>query len=133
MYMKNIRLYRSRQDKIIAGVCGGLGKYFEIDSVLPRLVFIALTIGSGVGLVIYLIMYFMVPLEPSQPDVINITDNLDKRTSRRSVIAGIIIVLFGLGLLSKQFWPNLFYNFGWNFILPIIIIIFGFSLLIKRV
>jgi phage shock protein C len=56
------RLYRSRSEKMIAGVCGGLGEYFDVDPVLVRLLFVALTlISGGLGLVAYIIFWVVVP------------------------------------------------------------------------
>jgi phage shock protein C len=56
------RLYRSRSEKMIAGVCGGLGEYFDVDPVLVRLLFVALTlISGGLGLVAYVIFWVVVP------------------------------------------------------------------------
>lgn len=57
------RLYRSEKDKKIAGVCGGLADYFDIDPVIPRVVFVALLIGAGSGLLLYLVMWFIIPTE----------------------------------------------------------------------
>ena len=58
------RLYRSRTDRMIGGVCGGLGKYLNIDPTLVRLLMVALALFGGPGLVIYLVMLIIVPEEP---------------------------------------------------------------------
>ena len=58
------RLYRSRKDCMIAGVCGGLGQYFEMDPVWVRLLFILFFIGFGTGFLAYLIMWIIVPNAP---------------------------------------------------------------------
>ncbi|MBQ6747183.1 MAG: PspC domain-containing protein [Bacteroidaceae bacterium] len=58
---KNLR--RSRTDKMVAGVCGGLGKYFGLDSTILRLVFVLLLIFAGTGLLAYLIMWLVIPYE----------------------------------------------------------------------
>jgi len=55
------RLYRSETNKMIAGVCGGLGDYFGIDPVLVRLVFVLLVFASGIGLLAYVILWIIVP------------------------------------------------------------------------
>lgn len=59
------RLYRSRTDKIIAGVCGGLAQYFSIDPIWVRLGFILLFFVGGSALLIYLIMWLIVPVSPN--------------------------------------------------------------------
>lgn len=62
--MTTKKLYRSCKDKILGGVAGGLGEYFEIDPTLIRLVF-ALAFLSGFGFVAYLIAWIIIPLDPS--------------------------------------------------------------------
>lgn len=58
------KLYRSRKERMIAGVCGGLGEYFGIDPTLVRLLFVIGTLFGGPGLLAYLIMLIVVPEEP---------------------------------------------------------------------
>jgi phage shock protein PspC (stress-responsive transcriptional regulator) len=58
------RLYRSRTDKQIAGVSGGLGKYLDIDPTIIRLAFVALMVVGGQGLLLYLILAIVIPEEP---------------------------------------------------------------------
>jgi phage shock protein PspC (stress-responsive transcriptional regulator) len=55
------KLYRSLASKKIAGVCAGLGEYFELDPVLFRLLFVISVFFGGVGLLIYVLMWIMVP------------------------------------------------------------------------
>ena len=57
------KLYRSKTDKRLAGVCGGLGEYFGIDSTLVRLGFALFTLAGGSGLFIYLIAALIIPEE----------------------------------------------------------------------
>ncbi|MCX6029637.1 MAG: PspC domain-containing protein [Chloroflexi bacterium] len=66
--MENKKLYRSRTDKMFAGVCGGLGQYLGMDTTLIRLIFALLAvIGVGSSIVVYLILMLVVPLEPEAP------------------------------------------------------------------
>jgi phage shock protein C len=62
--MDTQKLYRSQNDRMIGGVCGGLGKYLHLDATLVRLVFILLFFLGLHGLLIYLIMWVIVPAEP---------------------------------------------------------------------
>lgn len=55
------RLMRSRTEVIIAGVCGGLAEYFAIDPVIVRLIFVLVTLTSGLGLLIYPILWLVMP------------------------------------------------------------------------
>ncbi|MCK5474693.1 MAG: PspC domain-containing protein [Candidatus Aenigmarchaeota archaeon] len=59
------RLYRSKDEVMISGVCGGLAEYFDVDPTIVRLLWVFLTLGSmGTGLIIYLIMALIVPKNP---------------------------------------------------------------------
>ena len=55
------RLVRSSMDKKVAGVCGGLARYFDIDATLVRVVFVLLTLFSGGGLILYIILWLVMP------------------------------------------------------------------------
>lgn len=58
------RLTRSRTDKKIAGVCGGIAKYFGIDPVIPRVIAVVLVLGGGAGILAYLVCWIVIPMEP---------------------------------------------------------------------
>lgn len=58
------RLYRSRIDNKIAGVCGGLAQYFDVDPVIIRLIWIFFIFLGGSGIILYIIAWIIVPLEP---------------------------------------------------------------------
>ncbi len=55
------RLYKSRNDRMIAGVCGGIGEYFDIDPTLIRILWVTLLFMAGGGLVAYLIAWIVIP------------------------------------------------------------------------
>jgi phage shock protein C len=57
------KLMRSRTDHMIGGVCGGLAKYLGVDATLVRLVFLLLALGSGGGVLIYLVLWIVIPRE----------------------------------------------------------------------
>lgn len=58
------RLWRSRKDRMIAGVCGGLAKYFNIDPFWIRFTFVLFFLVGGAAFLVYLIMFLLIPLEP---------------------------------------------------------------------
>ena len=62
-------LRRSRSDRWLGGVCGGIGRATGIAAWLWRLVFFALVLCAGTGVVVYLLMWIFVPLEPAQVGV----------------------------------------------------------------
>ncbi len=55
------RFYLSSSDKKIAGVCGGIGEYFDIDSLLVRVGFVLLAFGLGGGIMAYLLLWLLAP------------------------------------------------------------------------
>jgi phage shock protein C len=55
------RLFRSGKDKILGGVCGGIGEYFGVDPVLIRLLWILFTLAYGAGVVAYIIAWIIIP------------------------------------------------------------------------
>ncbi|MFA5306484.1 MAG: PspC domain-containing protein [Candidatus Babeliales bacterium] len=58
------RLYRSRTERKIAGVCGGMATYFDIDPVIIRLFCLLFVFFGGAGVIMYVIAWFVIPLEP---------------------------------------------------------------------
>lgn len=61
------RLYRSRRDRKMGGVCGGIADYFGIDPVIVRLLWVAVTIASlGFGILLYIVALLVVPNNPHQ-------------------------------------------------------------------
>ena len=61
--MSGKKLYRSRDDKFLAGVCGGLADYFNMDSNLIRILWIFLILFKGAGVLVYLIAWLIIPEE----------------------------------------------------------------------
>ncbi len=58
------KLYKSVDNKVLCGVCGGLGEYFGIDPTIVRLIWVLLTLLFGAGIVLYIIAIFLIPREP---------------------------------------------------------------------
>jgi phage shock protein C len=63
------RLYRSRSERWLAGVCGGIGEYFNTDPTIIRVIFVLAAFIVGGGLLIYLVLWLIIPLEPEVFDV----------------------------------------------------------------
>lgn len=61
------RLHRSRTEKMIAGVCGGLAEYFGVDPTLIRVLWVLITLLAGVGVLLYLILWVVMPLDLPAP------------------------------------------------------------------
>lgn len=61
------RLYRSRNDRVVSGVCAGIGHYFNLDPVLIRVIAVIMGFMSfGTLLLLYLVLALIIPLEPEQ-------------------------------------------------------------------
>lgn len=58
------KLYRSKTNRKLAGICGGLAEYFGVDATLIRVLFVLLAVLGGSGLVLYLAMWIIVPNQP---------------------------------------------------------------------
>ena len=64
MNVEKRRLYRSRNDRMISGVAGGLAEYLNIDATIVRLLFVFFALAGGPGLLVYIVMLLVVPEEP---------------------------------------------------------------------
>jgi phage shock protein C len=64
------KLYRSRTDEKIAGVCGGLAEHLDVDSTIVRLVWAAAALFIGWGILAYIIAWIVIPREPERQTVV---------------------------------------------------------------
>ena len=64
------KLYRSKKDRILFGVCGGLAEFFGIDATLVRVIFIILALVHGIGILVYLALWLLVPEKPESPETV---------------------------------------------------------------
>lgn len=142
--MKNKKLYRSTNDRIIAGVAGGLAEYLEFDATIIRLIF-ALLMFSGAGLVLYIIGWIIIPPGPSSQEGKDGADEIKEtferiahefrsnRDEMRKVRhhsfgwLGWFLVIVGAFLLTESIVGFSIWNHFW----PMVIILLGFILLIK--
>lgn len=106
------KLYRSYQDKKIAGVCGGLAEYFDVDPVFIRALFIITTIGYGIGFIAYITLWIIVPERPrlifTKEENIEIpvdSEILEEKPqdNKRKTYFGAILITVGLILLLDEF------------------------------
>jgi len=58
------KLYRSKTNRIIAGVCGGFGEYFNVDPTIVRLIWILFSLALGAGIITYIIAWLVIPEKP---------------------------------------------------------------------
>lgn len=95
-------LRRSTDDKVVAGVCGGLGRYFGVDPVWFRIAFVVLAIGGGSGVLLYLIAWVAMPEQRPGEDLGHGPSSIG---SQGPVIAGVALIAVGLMLLINNLVP----------------------------
>ena len=71
------RLYRSRSERMLAGVCGGIGDYFDVDPTVIRLLFVVFALAIGSGILLYIILLILVPLEPETSEPVEVVTTED--------------------------------------------------------
>jgi len=113
------QLFRSRRNRAIAGVAGGLGEHFGVDPVWFRVAFVVLAVGGGSGILIYLIMWLIVPERPVGEDLAPAA----KGTVPGAAVVGMVLILIGTIALVNTITPDLGQYF-W----PIIFVIGGLAL-----
>jgi len=88
--MMTKRLTRSSNDKMIAGVCGGLASYFEIDPTLVRLGFVALLLLGGSPVLAYLVLWLLMPLDEHINDTPQqtLSSNIKEMTNKAREVTG---------------------------------------------
>lgn len=144
----NNRLYRSEKNKILGGVAGGLGEFFNLDPTIVRIIFILLTIFGGSGFLIYLILWIIVPSEGYKGDLSEdtIRNNVSDIRDRAQTIAHSIRMDKNSNepSNSKFWWALLIIILGFLFLFnsldildlgkfwPFILIILGLYILLKR-
>jgi len=121
------KLYRSHSQKVLTGVCGGLSEYFAIDVTLVRLAFVILTIIGGSGLLIYIIMSIVVPVEnhphPSHQASAKI---------KRKKLFGFLAIGVGMIILSDNLLPNAWHIISTEIFFPFLLIALGCILILKQ-
>jgi phage shock protein C len=138
--MSHKRLTRSTSNRVLAGICGGLGNYFDVDPIIFRVIFCVLGL-TGSGIIAYFILMFIIPSEknlatPASSSGINekwidsvayevkeeVTHNVKKHTNVFAIIVGISLIAMGFFFLFP--WFHL------QFLFPVALIIGGILLLI---
>ncbi len=131
--MKHI--YRSQNERIIAGVCGGFGEYFKIDPMIVRLGWVFLTLFGGSGIIAYILGVIFIPDQNNidgKPFYKNLNIRFDK-----SNIWGIVFIIIGIILIFQYnhaigVFITRFWGFGFNLIFALVIIGLGVYYLSNR-
>lgn len=128
-------LYRSRDDRVLAGVCGGLGEYFKIDTVLVRIAFVLLVFAGGLGILAYVLGWIFIAEEPAfaeggQPESAfdRAADALDDDRRSGAVVLGLVFVGLGILFLLDIAWPDFL---SWRYAWPIALIAVGAVIVLR--
>lgn len=146
------KLYRSKKDQIIGGVCGGIAEYFGIDATLVRLAFVLFALIEGAGIIAYIIAWIIVPERPegqstkSEEEVYDVElDSEDeegeykaeeksssqgekKSKEQRKRILGLILVALGIFFIVDSWIPSFYWRRFW----PVILIGLGVLLIYRE-
>ena len=152
--MEPKKFYRSRTDKVLAGVCGGLAEYFNTDPILVRLLFLALIIVAGGGVLAYIIIWIITPEKPLDLSQFQSSSTMENKQSsneepqssqekskndpfnypprrhrdRGNLIGGLVLITLGVLFLADEFIPNVSFTDLW----PVILVVIGIGLLINN-
>jgi phage shock protein C len=121
----NRRLYRCRENRRLAGVAAGVAEYFDLDPTLVRVLWFLSTFFYGLGLLVYIVMAVVVPLEPAQADATAVTSgdaataiggwaaveasghrHAARGESRWTTYVGVALILFGTLALVHMLLPD---------------------------
>ena len=156
--MKN-KLYRSKKNCVIGGVCGGIAEYFDIDPTLVRLLAILIFFFGGSGIIAYIIGWIIIPQNPNGNTEDNsenkgeikgkikkgtdkankkVEENLPEEGSKgkseknRNIILGVILIIAGLIFMGSTFFPWITW-IAWGTFWPLIIIVVGLVIVIRAI
>jgi len=117
------KLYRSTKNSMIAGVCGGIGEYLNVDPTIVRLFAVLLIFAEGIGIILYLIAWIIMP----RAEAVEGETVTQKESESRRYLPGLILIGVGILFLLNNFIPWFHFHFIW----PVILIILGLFLLIR--
>jgi len=143
--MNNAKLYRSVSDRMIGGVCGGLGVFLNIDPIFIRLLFVLLLFGADFGIFLYLLLWVLIPEEGKSfgfegesfgTKISSMGADIQGAVTQPHPQSGLIL---GIGLIvvgGLMFIDRLgFYWLDWfdfNLLWPVLLIIGGIILLFRK-
>lgn len=146
------RLTKSSTDKMVCGVCGGLGEYLSLDPVILRLLFVILTISGGSGILIYIVLCIVLPEQGSaakstqevvkentqnlETTIEDAAANVEKLAMKKNTQTwlGLGVIVLGALLLANNFGYLVFADIARLFVRtlwPIVIIALGIIILTR--
>lgn len=125
------KLYRSRKDAMIAGVCGGLAEYIGVDSAIVRLVFAVTVVMGGIGVLAYFLAWIIIPEGSNSGEVeydnAETKHHMELSGDRLRMVIGLGFVGLGVLVLINRFVPG----FTIEIFFPAVLIMVGALILMK--
>lgn len=147
------RLVRSQTDRVIAGVCGGLGPYLGLETAWVRIFFVLLALANGIGILLYILLWIILPTAEmagmSREQVIqsnaedlarraaslgqDVGQSLSGQASRSqgALVIGLSLILLGLYFMARNL--GLLWWLRGDILWPLALIIFGLAFLLREV
>lgn len=124
------RLYRSRDDRVIAGVCGGLGEYLGVDAVLIRIAALVLVFAGGAGILLYVIGWIAMPEapEPGTPEAERAAIATPREHTSGAFALGLLFIVLGALFLVDEAWSDFL---AWKYVWPVALIVVGAAVLVR--
>ncbi|HUY73782.1 MAG TPA: PspC domain-containing protein [Candidatus Dormibacteraeota bacterium] len=143
-------MIRSRSDRILGGVCAGLARYFGTDPLLIRLVFVVITLAQGAGILLYILLWILMPeegveappaggevirtgVEGIKHDVARVAEQVRTNAPsahRQGAWLGVLLVGIGAYLLAVN--TGAFWWWDWRIGGPVVLMLAGLFLLLRR-
>jgi len=135
------RLYRSRTDRMLGGVCGGLGEYLGIDPTFVRIFFFLVFFGGGMGLWIYLLLWILIPEEGVEDpgdfkDRVRSAGNdfvtsVNQPHPKTGLIVGVGLIILGVMWLLENLGIPWLWWWDFDILWPLLLVIAGVALLLR--
>ena len=124
------RLYRSREDRVLAGVCGGLGEYLGVDAVLIRIAALVLVFAGGAGILLYVIGWIAMPEapEPGTPEAERAAIAAPREHTSGAFALGLLFIVLGALFLVDEAWSDFL---AWKYVWPVALIVVGAAVLVR--
>lgn len=130
------RIYRSKKERMIGGVAGGIAEYFDVDPVIVRFAFIALTLFNGIGLILYIVGMIIIPeqvlnpemfSESSTPTGMAVEPVAEEKRGRFSIFLGVALIVAGVLFGMENFIPY----FEIEDAFPVLLVLLGIWIIIS--
>jgi phage shock protein PspC (stress-responsive transcriptional regulator) len=136
----NKKLMRSVDNRVLGGVCGGIGEYISIDPVFVRLIFLATFLILDIGFWVYLILWVIIPAADQTPNQEwserfkgvgeDVRTAVQQPNTNYAIYIGGTLVLLGASLLLKQYFPD-FFALTRNIAFPLVLIAAGALIFVR--